>query len=168
MESSSTETNTPTTSAKQSFPMGLVAVGLIVVVGIGAAVYKYSMKPAANGAPESAMEQTSVSASSAPTEMATYKDGKYDAVGQYTSPAGEEEIAVTITLKDNVVTDATVVAKATAPKSQFMQKAFIGGFKDQVIGKNINEIQLTKIAGSSLTPKGFNDALEKVKSQAKV
>lgn len=165
---SSTETNTPNSSSKQSFPMGLVAVGLIVVVGIGAAVYKYSMKSGSTGAPESAMEQTTVSASSSPTEVATFKDGTYDVVGQYTSPGGPEEIDVKITLKDNIVTEAEVVSKATLPKSQFMQAAFIDGFKDQVIGKNINEIQVTKVAGSSLTPQGFNDALEKVKAQAKV
>jgi hypothetical protein len=36
------------------------------------------------------------------------------------------------------------------------------------VGKNINDLKLTKIAGSSLTPMGFNDAVAKIKMKAKV
>ena len=36
-----------------------------------------------------------------------------------------------------------------------------------VVGKNIDEVAITKVAGSSLTPKGFTDALEKIKADAK-
>jgi hypothetical protein len=35
-----------------------------------------------------------------------------------------------------------------------------------VVGKNISELQLTKVSGSSLTPQGFMDALEKIKAEA--
>jgi hypothetical protein len=100
--------------------------------------------------------------------MAKYKDGTYETVGNYMSPGGEESIEVKLTLVDNIVTDAQVVSKAERPNSVKFQGIFIENYKDKVIGKNINRIKLKKIAGSSLTPQGFNDALNKIKSQAGV
>jgi uncharacterized protein with FMN-binding domain len=103
------------------------------------------------------------------SEMAAheYQDGEFSAEGMYTSPGGEESIDVTLTLQGDVIEDATVVSNATRPISVKMQTAFIEGFKDQVIGKKISEVSLTKVSGSSLTPKGFNDAIEKIKTEAK-
>ena len=98
----------------------------------------------------------------------SYKDGNYSSEGAYTSPGGAESISVKLTLKNNVVENATVASiKPSGPIATKMQAAFISGFKDQVIGKNINGINVTKVAGSSLTPQGFNDAVEKIKSKAK-
>lgn len=97
-----------------------------------------------------------------------YKDGTYDVTGDYTSPAGPEEIEVKLTLKNNVVEDATVVSKATKPISIKMQESFISAFKPVVVGKSIDTLNLDKVGGASLTSKGFNDALEKIKNQARV
>lgn len=110
-------------------------------------------------------EQSSVPAETMPDNDA-YKDGSYEAVGNYVSPGGEESIDVTLTLNGGIVEDATVVSNATRPISKQMQASFIGGFEEQVVGKSINEINLTKVAASSLAPKGFNDAIEKIKAQA--
>ena len=96
-----------------------------------------------------------------------YKDGTYTAIGHYASPAGPETINVSVTLKGNVITDADVQPQATNKKSVFMQNAFIGGYKAQVVGKNIDEVRLVgNISGSSLTLNGFNEALSQVKVQA--
>jgi hypothetical protein len=84
----------------------------------------------------------------------------------YTSPGGAESIDVTLTLKDGVVEEAEVVSNATRPISKQMQTSFIGGYKELVVGKKLDEINLTKVSASSLTPKGFNDAVEKIKAQA--
>lgn len=98
-------------------------------------------------------------------DLATYKNGTYAVIGEYKSPAGPEEIGVTIVLENAVIKDVTVEAKATNPVSVKRQEAFVGEYKAQVIGKNIDEVQLDKVGGSSLTSQGFNDALEKVKMQ---
>jgi hypothetical protein len=124
-----------------------VIIGLVVIVIIGALVI---------------LEPTGL------ISMAKYKDGTYETVGNYLSPGGEESIEVKLTLVDNIVTDAQVVSKAERPNSVKFQGIFIENYKDKVIGKNINRIKLKKIAGSSLTPQGFNDALKKIKSQAGV
>lgn len=97
----------------------------------------------------------------------SYKDGNYEAVGSYVSPGGEETVNVKLTLKDNVITDSEVVGNATLPASVKFQDVFIENYKQYVVGKNIDEVQLDVISGSSLTPKGFNDALELIKQDAK-
>lgn len=95
-----------------------------------------------------------------------YNDGTYSADGVYRSPAGAEEIHVTMTLKDDVITSAQVEGTATHPKSKAMQEAFIAGFGAQVVGKSIDELSLGVVNGSSLTPKGFMDAVAKIKVEA--
>ncbi len=109
------------------------------------------------------------SATTTPIITATnhYKDGTYSATGNYTSPAGGEEVSVGITLVNNIVTDATFTGKATNPGSIFNQGHFKEGFKEKVVGKSIDDISLTVVNGSSLTPKGFMDALAKIKAEAK-
>lgn len=100
--------------------------------------------------------------------LSVYKDGIYNAVGNYVSPGGAEEIGLKVTLKDDVVVSAEMEVKATRPTSVKMQTAVKENFSPLVIGKKIVEIKLDKVSGSSLTPKGFNDAIEKIKTQAKV
>lgn len=102
------------------------------------------------------------------TLAAHYKDGVYTALGQYNSPAGAEEIDVTLTLKKDIVTDANVVEKAVNPRSVYMQGQFTSGYKAYVIGQNIATLKLTKVSGSSLTPNGFNDAVAKIRTQAAI
>ncbi len=115
--------------------------------------------------PSVATSSASKTPSSASTQ--TYKDGTYSVVGSYKSPAGPEEIGVTLTLKNDIITDITVTPKATVRRSVELQNAFAANYKPMVIGKNIAEINLGKVAGASLTPMGFNDALAKIEAEAK-
>ncbi len=96
-----------------------------------------------------------------------YKDGTYTATGNYRSPAGSETIDVTLAIRNDIIIDATVVGHATIDRSVDYQSRFISGYKSYVIGKNIDSINLTKVSGSSLTPKGFNAALTEIKTEAK-
>lgn len=102
-----------------------------------------------------------------PVVIQSYKDGTYSSTGEYTSPAGKEEVGVSLTLKNNIVTDVTFTPKATNEISVKLQTMFADGYKTLVVGKDINTVKLNKVSGSSLTPKGFNDAIEKIKLQAK-
>lgn len=100
------------------------------------------------------------------TTISTYKDGNYTAVGHYQAPPGEEQVQVTLTLKDGIVTDSTFQATSRAPRSQHYMGIFGDNYKPMVIGKKISDLHLTNVSGSSLTPMGFNDAVEKIKAQA--
>ncbi|HTK33096.1 MAG TPA: hypothetical protein VL335_00920 [Candidatus Paceibacterota bacterium] len=98
---------------------------------------------------------------------ALYKDGTYTANGTYMSPGGQDEIKVTLTLKSDIVTDATVVTVIADHTSQRYQDKFISGYKQYVVGQNISSLNVTVVSGSSLTSTGFNNALAKIKTQAK-
>jgi uncharacterized protein with FMN-binding domain len=96
----------------------------------------------------------------------TYKDGTYTATGDYSSPGGHEEITVRLTIDDNTVTATSATSNASGGEAREYQNAFISGYKKLVIGKNIDDLDLSRVSGSSLTSQGFNDALEQIKSQA--
>jgi len=96
----------------------------------------------------------------------SYKDGTYEAIGHYNSPGGAETIDVTLTLKDGIVSGANVVSQAFRSESQEYQGKFISGYKQYVIGKDISTLKLDRVSGSSLTPKGFNDAVSQIKTEA--
>ena len=96
-----------------------------------------------------------------------YKNGTYSATGSYGSPGGTENISVTLTLSNDIITSVSVTSGAYDRRSQGYQNVFIANYKQYVIGKNIASVNLGKISSSSLTPIGFNNALAQIKSQAK-
>jgi uncharacterized protein with FMN-binding domain len=102
-----------------------------------------------------------------PTTDASYKDGSYTADGSYQAPSGTESITVELTLKDDTVTEITVTPHATDPTAKQHQGEFVGGIADQVVGKDIDTLNVTRVSGSSLTSGGFKIALEAIKEQAR-
>lgn len=135
---------------KTKIVTGLVIIAVIAVL-TGAAVF---FKPAPTTTPTVA-------------QATSYKDGTYTEDGNYVSPGGPESITVKVTLKAGKIVDSNVTSNAQLPNSQIFQGKFIGGYKEFVTGKSIDEVNLTHVSGSSLTPKGFNDAIEKIKADAK-
>jgi uncharacterized protein with FMN-binding domain len=117
---------------------------------------------------------TDTSSSSAPADdssagdsAATYKDGDYDAEGSYTNPGGESKVEVELTLADNKITEVTVTPKAENGTSKQFQSKFAGGISGEVVGKSLDELDVSKVAGSSLTSTGFNAAIDEIKADAK-
>lgn len=96
-----------------------------------------------------------------------YKNGTYSATGSYMSPGGPDQIAVTLTLANDIITDISVTPEPGDNHSAMYQNKFASGYKQYVIGKNIADVNLSVVSGSSLTPQGFNDALAQIKIQAK-
>ncbi len=103
-----------------------------------------------------------------PAADARYKDGTYSATGAYVSPGGAESVGVTLTLVGGIITDASFEAHAEIPISQMMQKVFSENFRPMVVGKPLEGLALSKVSTSSLTPVGFNDALEKIRAEAEI
>jgi len=96
-----------------------------------------------------------------------YKDGTYSATGSYSSPGGRESIKLTVTIKDGIIVSTSLDEKASNGEAKEYQDDFDSGYKTLVVGKNIDEVSLSRVAGSSLTSNGFNDALDEIKSDAK-
>jgi uncharacterized protein with FMN-binding domain len=97
---------------------------------------------------------------------ASYADGTYTAEGSYVTPESVETISVTVTLEGDVITAVEVSGNPQARESQDYQGRFIGGISDAVVGQDIDEISVSRVAGSSLTSGGFNKAIEDIRSQA--
>lgn len=146
----------------------LVIVGIIValVAFAGLGVFAYSQTKTPNASPTKIVEENTNQDSGRVTSATEYKNGVFTAEGEYLSPGGPERVKVTVTINEDTVSEVEVVSLAKHPTSKIKQADFIANYKPMVVGKNINEIELTKVSGSSLTPKGFNNALDQIKSQA--
>lgn len=118
-----------------------------------------------SGAADADTNRTDPSAASTDA-TAPYADGTYTAEGSYRTPETVETIEVTLTLADDVVTDVEVVGDPLAPESTNYQGQFVAGISDVVVGKKLDELQVDRVAGSSLTSGGFNQAVAKIKDEA--
>lgn len=115
-------------------------------------------QPAATGAASSSSASGSGSG--------TYKDGTYSADGNYRSPNGTETVGVQLTLSNGTVSAVEITQHPSNPNTRRFQGEFAGGIAEQVVGKSLDEIKVSKVAGSSLTSGGFNQAVEEIKAQA--
>jgi hypothetical protein len=95
----------------------------------------------------------------------TYADGVYADTGWYGGQPSS--IGVTITLTDGVVTAVRVTPHATVPQSLELQRRFADAVPAVVVGKRLDEVNVGRLAGSSGTPRGFNDAIRKIREQAR-
>ncbi|WP_084815923.1 hypothetical protein [Frondihabitans sp. Leaf304] len=101
------------------------------------------------------------------TTSGAYKDGSYTEQGTYSSPGGKEVISVNLVIASDAVKAVTVKTVKADPTATQYQNKFIGGIGDAVVGKKIDDLNVTNVAGSSLTSQGFADALGKIKTDAK-
>lgn len=97
-------------------------------------------------------------------QSARYADGVYTAKGTY--GGGPSFLVVTVTLKEGVISAVKVEPQATVPRSLEFQRAFAAAVPKVVVGRPIDRLQVGKLAGSSGTPQGFNDALRQIRDQA--
>lgn len=95
-----------------------------------------------------------------------YTDGTYTADGSYQTPETVEQISVTLTLEDGIVTEVEVTGEPQARETEQYQGQFIDGIAEEVVGVSIDELNVSRVAGSSLTSGGFNAAVEDIKDQA--
>lgn len=148
-----------------------VIVASVVVLAVVAFGAYYSMKKPTSSVEVTTQPQaqeTTGTPTAAPV-VAGYKDGSYTASASYAIPEDgkTESISVTLTLKDGVVTESVLTQNAADKTSKMYQSMFADEYKPMVVGKKIDEVKLDKVSGSSLTPMGFNQAVETIKTQAK-
>ncbi len=145
--------------------------GTVVTAAAGIALLA-GCAPSASEAEEPSTDSSSSSESSSNEESGgstgtgTYADGTYTAEGAYATPESVETISVTVTLQDDVITDVEVTGNPQKRESEEYQSKFIGGIAAAVVGQSIDDIRVSRVAGSSLTSGGFNDAIETIKSEA--
>jgi len=130
-------------------PIGAAGLGLLALAGCAS-------NPADGGTDGSTGGDTS----------ATYADGTYSASGSYTAPSGQEHVEVELTLEGDTVTAVTVTPTATDHQAAGFQQQFAEGIAAEVVGKDIDSLDVSRVAGSSLTSGGFNAAVDTIKAEA--
>lgn len=112
----------------------------------------------------SASNSTSAAPSRSPSNRGPYEDGEYTVDGEYGTRGSS--IGVAITLEDDAITTVDVTPHATDETSLALQRRFADAVPALVVGRDIDDVRLDRVAGNSHTPAGFNDALEKIKAEA--
>jgi len=161
-----------TTAVPRSVRAGAAAasvLGMVALAGCSATTADPTptTAPGDTMATSSAATPATTSDAGSASSAGAYKNGTYTAEGSYSTPESVETISVTVTLADDVVTDVEVTGNPTKRESEQYQGQFIGGIQSEVVGKKIDEISVSRVAGSSLTSGGFNKAIEEIKSEAK-
>jgi uncharacterized protein with FMN-binding domain len=154
----------PMTSLSTKIPLALIT-GLTLVGALSACATTDTSAPAEEPTTDAPVEDSTTDAG-ADAGAAAYVDGTYEASGQYQSPNGTETVEVTVTLASDIITAVEVVGLGESPTSKRYQGEFIDGIGEVVVGKDIDDISVSKVAGSSLTSGGFNAAIETIKADA--
>ncbi|MEZ2389274.1 hypothetical protein AB6813_06950 [bacterium RCC_150] len=156
-----------TTPLRKSILVG--AAGLSLAGSMAACAPSVQSSAAENSPAGSTTPQAGSSklATTGSTASGSYKDGTYSADGSYTSPNGQETVGVQLTLSGGTVTNVGITVHPSNPNTKKFQTEFKDGIAAQVVGKKIDDLNVSKVAGSSLTSGGFNQAVDTIKSEAK-
>lgn len=144
--------------------IGIIVVVLLAVIAGGVFYLTSQNNDASNMGSD--MSSETMPAKDDMMQSGDYKDGTYTATGTYQSPGGQEQIELTVTLEDGVINSTVAETKAASGTSRQYQKEFVNNYGVEIIGKNVDEVKLDRVAGSSLTSNGFNDALDEIKQEA--
>jgi uncharacterized protein with FMN-binding domain len=136
------------------------------VAGLSLAGTVAGCAPSAQQPATQETETPAAATGSSAGSAAGYKDGTYIADGNYKSPNGTETVGVQLTLASGTVSAVEITEHPSNPNTRKFQGQFAGGIADQVVGKSLDEISVSKVAGSSLTSGGFNQAVDAIKAQA--
>ena len=101
-----------------------------------------------------------------PAPTYTYRNGTYSADGSFSTPGGTEKIGITLVIVNDVVTDTSAVNKSVDSTSRSYTNDFIANYKSKVVGKSLASLSLSKVSSASITPIGFNNAAQLIRSQA--
>jgi len=94
------------------------------------------------------------------------KNNTYSATVTYRVPSPEQNtISIQITLDKGVVTDVEAKNIANSPQSVQYGTRFMSSYKTEVVGQKLNDINLSRVGGASLTSNAFNAALTAIKAQ---
>jgi hypothetical protein len=143
-------------------PTLAAVIGLSVIGSLAGCASTTSTSSSADDSSSS----SGTTATSTSDDSTSYKDGTYTADGSYVSPGGQEKIAVTLTVKDDLVTAVSVKTVAADSEGAQYQAQFESGISGVVVGKSLGTLSVGSVAGSSLTTQGFNSALTTIRNEA--
>ncbi|MGO3797608.1 MAG: hypothetical protein ACTJGR_10890 [Pauljensenia sp.] len=150
-------------------PAGFLRVGAatgLVVLASGCATTSASTSTEDSDTATQDPSASSTDTGSTTDSGSTGASGTYSASGSYSSPGGQQSIEVELTLEDGTITAVTVTPGASDSQALRYQQDFAENVSAEVVGKTLDEADVTTVASSSLTGAGFNSALEEIREQA--
>jgi uncharacterized protein with FMN-binding domain len=144
--SSSTETNSTPSEAGSATPQNQETPEAMT-----------STPPTAAPAPDAA-------APAAPAADSEFRDGEYSATGWYGGLPSHHD--VTLTIENDLIVDVEINTPAEDETSLGYQQRFVAALPDAVVGRDISDLTVDRLAGSSGCSEGFMDALAQIKEQA--
>lgn len=144
--------------------IGLVVVALLAIIATAVVVISQNEDTLLDGDTDSSVVSSETTNNGS---NGNFEDGSYTARGNYITPGGTESIDLMVTLSDGVITDASIEQNAISGEAKNFQSLFANNFESAVVGKKVDSVNLSRVAGSSLTPIGFNSALDDIENQAR-
>lgn len=83
----------------------------------------------------------------------------------YEVPGDTQTLELSLVLDNGVITEINTNLTKSGRDSNGYQSKFEKSYKNLVLGKNIKDINLSRVGGASLTTKAFMDAITAVKNQ---
>ncbi len=112
-------------------------------------------------------EVSQVEESATAAVAAEFTDGTFTSNSTYRVPNGDEEaISVEIVLANNEIVSLEFDVQATNSTSEQWQGRFSPLIEDAVVGEDLEEADVSRLGGASLTSAAFNDLLDDVRAQA--
>ncbi len=145
----------------------IIAIIIILVMGIGFTLFQSSKTTDATTSPTTTASTPATTAESETIATADYKDGTYTTTTTYRTPKQDEyQLEVTLIVANDTITDSQIVYSQGAEVDPNAQR-FDAAYRAEVIGKDIDTLNLSRVGGASLTTGAFNKALEAIKTDAK-
>ncbi len=99
-----------------------------------------------------------------PTQKISKLQSFTETIG-YDPEGRSETITVSVTLSENIVTELTSIHSMNDGKSRRYQMNFEAEIQPLVVGKDIKTLQLSRVAGASVTTDAFMQAIEVIRAK---
>lgn len=97
------------------------------------------------------------------------KDGTYTESITYTVPrGGQEKITTTIKLSKGIIEEIKNDLVATSRDSREYQSGFESRIKSETLNKKIDDLDLSRVGGASLTTEAFNQVVNSMLNKARL
>jgi hypothetical protein len=146
-------------SRTRGLTAGLASLALLSLTGC-------AVSGAASGAEDASNGSLGGTSGSSGSNSASYADGTYTVEAGYRAPSGQESIQVTLTIADGSVTDVASSAGSADREAAQFQRRFASAIRDEVLGRDLATLSVSRVAGASLTAHAFDAALDQIRSQA--
>ena len=113
-----------------------------------------------------ALQETDTTDEQSTATSSVFVDGAYSASTVYASPGGNDGIGVEIVLANNQIQSLDIIREESNNTSVRWVDRFVAEVFTAVEGQDLDEADVDKLGGASLTQAAFNDLLDDIRSQA--